>query len=140
MTLLCISVQMASLPLSTTTTTVVSSTAVMPPSESRSLVEGERTSIATKVSPTRLQLPSVDQKQTSSQDAGDEIKREKIERSFWRMEKNHGAIVALVLGIVLMTVLLILAGCRLRHFRKRYRKGRHLNSNEDDYLINGMYL
>lgn len=113
----------------------------MLPSEGRSPVEGEKkTSIAAvKVSPTRLELASVDQKQTS-QDAGVEIKQEKIEQSFWKMEKNHGAIVALVLGIVLMTVLLVLAGCRLRHFRKRYRKGRHLNSNEADYLINGMYL
>lgn len=133
---------MVPLPLSTTTdlAVAVGSTAVVLPSHGKGILEGERTSVAVKVSPTHPDLPSVDQRQKPSQDAGDEIKQEKVERSFWKMEKNHGAIVALVLGIVLTTVLLVLAGCRLRHFRKRYRKGRHLNSNEADYLINGMYL
>lgn len=78
---------------------------------------------------------------TSAQDSGVELKQEKVQRSFWRTtETNRGAVVALALGIVLTTLLLVLAGCRLRHFRKRSRKGRHLNSNEADYLINGMYL
>lgn len=53
---------------------------------------------------------------------------------------NKGAVIALALGISITVILLIFAGCRFRRIHKRARKGRSLNSNDADYLINGMYL
>lgn len=56
------------------------------------------------------------------------------------IQTNKGAVVALSLGLVITFLLLVMVGCRLRNVRKRLRHGRPLNSNEADYLINGMYL
>lgn len=53
---------------------------------------------------------------------------------------SKGAIIVLSLGLVISALLLFFVGCRLRTVKKRLRKGRPLNSNEADYLINGMYL
>ncbi|RUS73631.1 hypothetical protein EGW08_018604, partial [Elysia chlorotica] len=52
----------------------------------------------------------------------------------------EGPIVALSLGLALTLVLLVMVACRLRGFKHRLSKGRPLNQNEADYLINGMYL
>lgn len=110
------------------------------PVKSSLVPEAAKSSLAGPSS-THQDLLSVQIKQASqAPDVNAEVKEEKVERFFLQMETNKGAVVALILGIILTTTLLILAGCRLRHFRKRYRKGRHLNSNEADYLINGMYL
>lgn len=116
---------------------VSSSSTISPPPDSSSGSAVTKTSAI--ITPTHRQS-LVNWRTTSVQDSGVEVKLEKVRRSFWRMETNRGAVVALALGIILTTLLLVLAGCRLRHFRKRSRKGRHLNSNEADYLINGMYL
>lgn len=53
---------------------------------------------------------------------------------------SKGAIIVLSLGLVISALLLFFVGCRLRTVKRRLRKGRPLNSNEADYLINGMYL
>ena len=53
---------------------------------------------------------------------------------------NKGAVIALSLGLCITAMLLVFVGCRLRNVKKRLRRGRPLNSNEADYLINGMYL
>lgn len=53
---------------------------------------------------------------------------------------SKGAVIALSLGLVISALLLFFVGCRLRNVKKRLRRGRPLNSNEADYLINGMYL
>lgn len=112
-----------------------------PPVKTSLASDPAKSSLAAGLSSTHHDPLSVQTKQDSqAPDANAEVKEEKMERFFLRMETNRGAVVALILGIILTTTLLILAGCRLRHFRKRYRKGRHLNSNEADYLINGMYL
>lgn len=111
-----------------------------PPVKSSLASDAAKSSLAGPSS-THHDLLSVQIKQESqAPDINAGVKEEKMERFFLRMETNKGAVVALILGIILTTTLIILAGCRLRHFRKRYRKGRHLNSNEADYLINGMYL
>ena len=51
----------------------------------------------------------------------------------------QGAIVALSLGLSITAILLIFVGCRLRNVKRRLRRSR-MNSNDADYLINGMYL
>ena len=56
------------------------------------------------------------------------------------VQGNKGAVVALSLGLAITFLLLFFVGCRLRNVRKRLRRGRPMNSNEADYLINGMYL
>ena len=53
---------------------------------------------------------------------------------------NRTAVVVLALGLAVTALLLIFVGCRLRMVKRRLRRGRPLNSNEADYLINGMYL
>ncbi|ELU16574.1 hypothetical protein CAPTEDRAFT_225456 [Capitella teleta] len=53
---------------------------------------------------------------------------------------SQGAVISLALGLAITAILLVFVGCRLRHMKHRLRKGRPLNSNEADYLINGMYL
>lgn len=53
---------------------------------------------------------------------------------------NKGAVVALALGLAITALLLVFVGCRLRNVKRRIRRGRPLNSNEADYLVNGMYL
>ena len=57
-----------------------------------------------------------------------------------RSHNNTMAVVALSVGLALTAILLLFVGCRLRNVRRRLRKGRPMNSNEADYLINGMYL
>ena len=56
------------------------------------------------------------------------------------LPSNKGAIVALALGLAITAILLVFVGCRLRNVKRRLRRGRPLNSNEADYLVNGMYL
>lgn len=53
---------------------------------------------------------------------------------------NKTAVVVLAMGLAVTALLLIFVGCRLRMVKRRLRRGRPLNSNEADYLINGMYL
>ncbi|XP_074653789.1 uncharacterized protein LOC141907949 [Tubulanus polymorphus] len=53
---------------------------------------------------------------------------------------SRTAVIALSLGLAIMALLLLIVGCRLRTVKRRLRRGRPLNSNEADYLINGMYL
>ena len=53
---------------------------------------------------------------------------------------SQGAVVALALGLAITAILLVFVGCRLRNMKRKLRKGRPMNSNEADYLINGMYL
>ena len=56
------------------------------------------------------------------------------------VKSNRGAVVALGLGLAVTAVLLMFVGCRLRNMKRKLRRGRPMNSNEADYLINGMYL
>jgi len=65
---------------------------------------------------------------------GDAVKVETLEDS------SQGPVLALSLGLAITLLMLIFVGCRLRTVKRRLRKGRALNSNEADYLINGMYL
>ena len=53
---------------------------------------------------------------------------------------NKTAVVVLAMGLGITAILLMFVGCRLRNVKRRLRKGRPMNSNEADYLINGMYL
>ncbi len=57
-----------------------------------------------------------------------------------RAQTNKTAVVVLAMGLAITALLLIFVGCRLRTVKRRIRRGRPLNSNEADYLINGMYL
>ena len=66
----------------------------------------------------------------------DETKKTKLQN----IRFNQTAVLVLALGLSITALLLIFAGCRLRTVKRRLRKGRPLNSNEADYLINGMYL
>lgn len=63
-----------------------------------------------------------------------------IENSKRTARFNQTAVVILAVGLSLTALLLIFAGCRLRTVKRRIRRGRPLNSNEADFLINGMYL
>ena len=65
---------------------------------------------------------------------GDAVKVETLEDS------SQGPVLALSLGLAITLLMLIFVGCRLRTVKRRLRKGRALNSNEADYLINGIYL
>lgn len=56
------------------------------------------------------------------------------------VQSNQGAVIALALGLSITALLLVFVGCRLRSVKRRLRRGRPLNSNEADYLVNGMYL
>ena len=56
------------------------------------------------------------------------------------VKSDRGAVVALGLGLAVTAVLLLFVGCRLRNMKRKLRRGRPMNSNEADYLINGMYL
>jgi hypothetical protein len=51
-----------------------------------------------------------------------------------------GAVIALTLGIAIVTLLLVFVGCHLRRIRKTSWKGRLRRPVDEDYLINGMYL
>ncbi len=53
---------------------------------------------------------------------------------------NTTAVIVLAMGLGITAILLIFVGCRLRNVKRRLRRGRPMNSNEADYLINGMYL
>ena len=53
---------------------------------------------------------------------------------------NKTAVIVLAMGLGITAILLMFVGCRLRNVKRRLRKGRPMNSNEADYLINGMYL
>ena len=68
------------------------------------------------------------------------VVEEKSQRTLMFGTSNKGAVIALSLGLVISALLLFFVGCRLRTVKKRLRRGRPLNSNEADYLINGMYL
>ncbi len=57
-----------------------------------------------------------------------------------KQQTSRTAIVVLAMGLSITALLLIFVGCRLRNVKRRLRRGRPLNSNEADYLINGMYL
>ena len=67
-------------------------------------------------------------------------REERIEKIEIARPSNRMAVVALSLGLIITAMMLLFVGCRLRNVRKRLRKGRPMNSNEADYLINGMYL
>jgi len=58
----------------------------------------------------------------------------------WTVPAVKGAVVALVLGMIIVFVLLLFAGCQIHRMRWRSRKVRPRNGNDADYLINGMYL
>lgn len=51
-----------------------------------------------------------------------------------------GAILPLALGLIITALLLLMIGCRLRLVGHKLKKARPLNTEESDYLINGMYL
>ncbi|XP_013401846.1 uncharacterized protein LOC106167589 [Lingula anatina] len=53
---------------------------------------------------------------------------------------RQGPILALSLGLTVMALLLLFVGCKYRNMKRKLRRGKPLNSNEADYLINGMYL
>ncbi|KAJ0061041.1 hypothetical protein NL108_004761 [Boleophthalmus pectinirostris] len=55
---------------------------------------------------------------------------------FWHV----GAILPLVLGILITSLLLLMIGCRLKLVQHKLKKARPLTTEESDYLINGMYL
>ncbi|XP_028857927.1 low-density lipoprotein receptor-related protein 11 [Denticeps clupeoides] len=55
-----------------------------------------------------------------------------------QLPPESGAILPLVLGIIISTLLLLMVGCRLRLVRHKLKKARPLTT--EDYLINGMYL
>lgn len=57
-----------------------------------------------------------------------------------KAKSDRGAVVALGLGLAVTAILLLFVGCRLRNMKRKLRRGRPMNSNEADYLINGMYL
>ena len=59
---------------------------------------------------------------------------------YHRQLTNKTAVLVLAMGLSITAILLIFVGCRLRNVKRRLRRGRPLNSNEADYLINGMYL
>ena len=77
--------------------------------------------------------------QTSSVLSGKEINEAEAEKRSL-LKTNKMAVVVLALGLAVTAVLLMFVGCRLRMVKRRLRRGRPLNSNEADYLINGMYL
>ncbi|XP_020773865.1 low-density lipoprotein receptor-related protein 11 [Boleophthalmus pectinirostris] len=53
---------------------------------------------------------------------------------------ESGAILPLVLGILITSLLLLMIGCRLKLVQHKLKKARPLTTEESDYLINGMYL
>ena len=63
-----------------------------------------------------------------------------IERVESNKFSNKTAVIVLAMGLGITAILLMFVGCRLRNVKRRLRKGRPMNSNEADYLINGMYL
>ena len=69
--------------------------------------------------------------------AMNKVLEEELESS---VPTSQGAVIALALGLAVTVLLLMFVGCRLRTVKRRLRRGRPLNSNEADYLINGMYL
>ena len=58
----------------------------------------------------------------------------------WTVPAVKGAIIALVLGLIIVMVLLVFAGCQIHRMRWRSRKVRRRSGTDADYLINGMYL
>ena len=74
-------------------------------------------------------------------DAGLGIEESAIEETMESNKfSNQTAVIVLAMGLGITAILLIFVGCRLRNVKRRLRKGRPMNSNEADYLINGMYL
>ena len=63
-----------------------------------------------------------------------------VERVESNKFSNKTAVIVLAMGLGITAILLMFVGCRLRNVKRRLRKGRPMNSNEADYLINGMYL
>ena len=63
-----------------------------------------------------------------------------ISKKKYKPVKSQGAIIALALGLAITAMLLVFVGCRLRNVKHRLRRGRPMQTNEADYLINGMYL
>ncbi|CAH1792595.1 unnamed protein product, partial [Owenia fusiformis] len=72
---------------------------------------------------------------------GEDIVEEKKEADIYeQISESKGAVIALSLGLCITVLLLFYVGCRLRRVQSRLRRGKPMNSNEADYLINGMYL
>ncbi|XP_052754664.1 uncharacterized protein LOC128201514 [Galleria mellonella] len=55
-------------------------------------------------------------------------------------EHPPAAILLLVLGIAMTTVMAAMVGCRARAARRRLRRGKSPFAHDADYLVNGMYL
>ncbi|XP_059049600.1 basic salivary proline-rich protein 1 [Achroia grisella] len=55
-------------------------------------------------------------------------------------EHPPSAILLLVLGIAMTTVMAAMVGCRARAARRRLRRGKSPFAHDADYLVNGMYL
>ncbi|XP_006825055.1 uncharacterized protein LOC102804402 [Saccoglossus kowalevskii] len=67
-----------------------------------------------------------------------EVDAELISR---RTTPETSVILPLAIGLAITLVLLVMVACRLRMVKRKLRHGRPLaNSQEADYLINGMYL
>lgn len=97
---------------------------------------------ALPMAPADDNAPNVKIEETQDAEFADDVQSERITDSatYVAMQKNQGAVIALALGLCVTALLLIFVGCRLRNVKRRLRKGRPMNSNEADYLINGMYL
>ena len=104
-------------------------------SEDKTSSDSEKTSVKPK-----KQDISVNKVQSGG-DASLGIKEAAIEETIESNNiSNQTAVIVLALGLGITAILLIFVGCRLRNVKRRLRKGRPMNSNEADYLINGMYL
>lgn len=55
-------------------------------------------------------------------------------------EHPPAAVLLLILGILMTTVMAVMLGCRLRLARRRMRRGKSPFAHDADYLVNGMYL
>ncbi|XP_077995286.1 low-density lipoprotein receptor-related protein 11-like [Glandiceps talaboti] len=70
-----------------------------------------------------------------------EVDVEVMESGSGRTLPETSAILPLAIGLAITLVLLVMVACRLRMVKRKLRYGRPLpNSQEADYLINGMYL
>ena len=104
-------------------------------SEVKTSIDSEETSVKPK-----KQDISVNKVQSGGDDSIG-IKEAAIEETIESNNiPNQTAVIVLALGLGITAILLIFVGCRLRNVKRRLRKGRPMNSNEADYLINGMYL
>lgn len=50
------------------------------------------------------------------------------------------AVVMLGLGMAILALCLLYLSCRLRKVRRRLRRGKVLDTEEGEFLVNGMYL